>query len=207
MMGGLRRVMSRFATGVTVLTAGGGVPQGMTANAFTSVSLEPPLVLCCLSLDARLREAVAATGAFGVSLLSADQEDAARYFADRSRPDGVAQFSAYGWEPGPRTGAPLLSGSLGWLECEVERSYPGGDHVILLGRVVTALQGTGSEALLFVHGELRTVSPRGARAPDGEKTDRYVSPEAVTERDADSGRSPAPIISAHNWVSKQASAP
>lgn len=206
-MAGLRGVMSRFATGVTVLTVGGDAPHGMTANAFTSVSLDPPLVLCCVSLSARLYGAVTGTGTFGVSLLAAGQEGAARHFADKTRPDGPAQFSGFGWAPGPRTGAPLLSGSLGWLECEVERCYPGGDHAILLGRVVTALPGTGSEALLFVHGELRAASPRGTRAPGGPKTDRKVAPEAVTERDALSGRSPAPVISAHSWVSKQESAP
>lgn len=154
-MGGLRRVMSRFATGVTVLTVGGATPHGMTANAFTSVSLDPPLVLCCVSWSARLYKATADTGTFGVSLLAADQGDVARHFADGSRPEGAAQFAGYGWSPGPETGAPLLSGALGWLECEVERRYPGGDHAILLGRVATALPGAEADALLFLGGALR----------------------------------------------------
>lgn len=203
----LRRVMATFPTGVTVLTTGGATPQGMTANAFTSVSLDPPLVLCCVSLEARLYEAVTDTGTFGVSLLSAGQEDAARHFADRSRRDGVAQFSGHGWELGPRTGVPLLTGATGWLECAVERYYPGGDHAILLGRVVTALPGAGSEALLFVHGELCAGPPRESWGTEEAKTDRKASPDAVTERDADSGRSPAPTINAHSWLSKQTSAP
>ncbi|WP_159941970.1 MULTISPECIES: flavin reductase family protein [unclassified Nocardiopsis] len=158
-MDGLRRVMSRFATGVTVVTTGGSTPHGMTANAFTSVSLDPPLVLCCVSLTARLHAAVVGTGSFGVSLLAADQEDAARHFADGSRPEGRAQFDGYDWRPGPRTGAPLLSGALGWLECEVEHRYPGGDHAILLGRVLTALRGSRTEALLFADGALRAAPP------------------------------------------------
>ncbi|HKN99211.1 MAG TPA: flavin reductase family protein, partial [Pseudonocardiaceae bacterium] len=108
--------MSRFATGITVLTAGGEHGHGMTANAFTSVSLRPPLVLCCVAESARMHTAITTATSFGVSVLGADQEGLARYFADRRRPYGVAQFDSTEWLPGPRTGAPVLVNSLAWME-------------------------------------------------------------------------------------------
>src|SRR6266511_1971378 len=88
----LREVMSQFATGITVLTAAGDCGHGMTANAFTSVSLDPPLVLCCVARPARFHESVLCAGSFGVSFLAADQESVARYFADKRRPHGPTQF-------------------------------------------------------------------------------------------------------------------
>jgi flavin reductase len=144
----LREVMGQFATGVTVLTAAGEQPHGMTANAVTSVSLDPPMVLCCVAHTARLHKAIVAAGAFGVSVLGADQEDVARYFADRERPSGAEQFECMDCFPGQHTGAPLLAGSLAWLECELSEVYPGGDHSIFLGSVLTASRGAG-QVLMF----------------------------------------------------------
>lgn len=160
----LREVMSQFATGVTVLTAGGEHSHGMTANAVTSVSLEPPLVLCCIARTARLHEVILSTRSFGVSMLGADQEDFARYFADRRRPRGLAQFDAVDWWPGPHTGAPLLSGSLAWLECELAEVYDGGDHSIFLGNVLSASRGSSRQALLFFGGGFHQVLPPAARS-------------------------------------------
>ena len=157
----LRQVMSRFATGVTVLTTGGEHCHGMTANAFTSVSLDPPLVLCCVSRTARMHKAVTATRCFAVSVLAAGQGETARYFADRRRPAGPAPFDAVDWWPGPVTGAPLLSGALAWLECEVAAAYEGGDHSVFLGRVRSSVRGTGTEALLFFGGGFRAAGPGG----------------------------------------------
>ncbi|GAA3748503.1 flavin reductase family protein [Salinactinospora qingdaonensis] len=148
----LRQVMGRFPTGVTVLTAAGQHCHGMTANAFTSVSLDPPLVLCCVARTARMHKAITAEHRFAVSLLEAGQEQVARYFADRDRPAGPAQFDTVEWLPGPHTGAPLLSGSLAWLECEVAQVHEGGDHSIILGQVLSSTSGSGQEALLFFNG-------------------------------------------------------
>lgn len=144
----LRDVMGQFATGVTVLTAAGEFPHGMTANAVTSVSLEPPLVLCCVAHTARLHKSVIAAGGFGVSVLGAEQEGVARYFANRNRPSGAEQFDSVDWFPGQHTGAPLIAGSLAWLECELSEVYAGGDHSIFLGSVLTASRG-GGQVLMF----------------------------------------------------------
>ncbi|WP_047868699.1 flavin reductase family protein [Nocardiopsis sp. RV163] len=163
-MKSLRQVMSTFATGVTVITVGGANPHGMTANAFCSVSLDPPLVLCCVSGTARLHKAVAAEGHFAVSVLCAEQEGAARYFADRSRPYGHEQFASVDWLPGPRTGAPLISDALAWLECEVAEEHVAGDHSIFVGRVLEAVSGTERSALLFHGGSFRGLVDGSATA-------------------------------------------
>jgi flavin reductase (DIM6/NTAB) family NADH-FMN oxidoreductase RutF len=156
----LRDVMSQFATGITVLTAGGEHCHGMTANAFTSVSLDPPLVLCCVAATARMHSAITATRSFGVSMLGADQEPVARHFADRRRPYGIEQFSTTQWRPGPKTGAPVLANSLAWLECELAESYDGGDHSIFLGQVVGLGRRAGGGApLLFFGGDFHHVRP------------------------------------------------
>ncbi len=157
--GSLREVMSQFATGITVLTAGGVCGHGMTANSFTSVSLDPPLVLCCVARPARFHESVLCAESFGVSFLAADQEPVARYFADRRRPHGPAQFDAVDWVPGQHTGAPLLTGALAWLECRLEKTYDGGDHSIFLGKVLSSSCGPNRQALLFYSGGYHHILP------------------------------------------------
>ena len=148
----MRDVMGMFATGITVLTAGGEGPHGMTANAFSSVSLDPPLVLVCVARTAVMHGAILGTGSYAVSVLAGEQEHIARYFADRRRPRGVAQFDHVDWRPGPLTGAPLLEGSLAWMECEVTNVYSGGDHSIFLGEVLDIGRADESHALLFFGG-------------------------------------------------------
>lgn len=145
----LREVMSQFATGVVVLTVGGRHLHGMTANAFTSVSLDPPLVLCCVARNALMHTALSSARRFAVSIMGADQEDVARYFADKHRPLGTAQFDSVGWRPGARTQAPLLTDALAWLECELHESYGSGDHSIFIGSVLDCARGRGREGLLF----------------------------------------------------------
>jgi flavin reductase len=150
--GVLRAVLGRFATGVTVVAAGGDEPRGMTANSFTSVSIEPPLVLVCVNRNASIHRAVLESGSFAVSVLSARQEHVARYFADHSRPRGDAEFGAVDWSPAPRTGAPVLDGALAWLDCALAACYDGGDHVIFLGSVLASGSGSAHDALLFFGG-------------------------------------------------------
>lgn len=158
----LRRAVARFATGVVVLTVGGDHIHGMTANAFSSVSLDPPLVLCCVSHAAVMHNAITSTGSFAVSVLGADQETGARYFADQARPLGSRQFRDVSWDPGPRTGSPLLAGSLAWLECELADVFDAGDHSIFLGRVLSSAQATGRSGLIFFDGAYRQVVPAEA---------------------------------------------
>lgn len=148
----LRTVFGRFATGVTVLAAGTQTPRGMTANSFTSVSMEPPLILVCVNRNASIHQTVLESGAFAVSMLSARQEHVARYFADHKRPRGTAEFGAVGWSPGPSTGAPVIDGSLAWLDCRLAAAYDGGDHAIFVGSVLASGCGPAHDALLFYGG-------------------------------------------------------
>ncbi|PDP84380.1 flavin reductase [Glycomyces fuscus] len=160
----LRRVMSAFATGVAVITVGGEVPNGMTVNAFCSVSLDPPLVLCCVSRTARLHGALSGGGRFAVSVLNAEQEEVARRFADRARPHGWGQFPPPGWRLGGRSGAPLLTGALAWLECEAVQETVSGDHSVFVARVLGADTGEDRSALLFHGSAFRGL--RGAEPAD-----------------------------------------
>ncbi len=145
--------MAKFATGVTVITTPGPHVHGMTANAFTSVSLDPPLVLGCVARSAHLHEQVHQAGRFAVSILAADQCLVAMHFADRHRPADWQQFDAHEWFPGPCTGAPLIANAAGWLECEVVDLFPGGDHTIVVARVMDCVEGD-AEGLAFYRGEL-----------------------------------------------------
>src|SRR5207247_8310649 len=124
-----RNALERLATGVTVITA---VVQdsvhGMTANAFTSVSLDPPLVLVSVAKQARTHEYLSQARRFGVSVLSAEQEPFAWHFAGRPR-DGLK--ASFVW----KREVPLLQDALAHLVCSVETTYPGGDHTLYLGRV------------------------------------------------------------------------
>ncbi|MDX6741613.1 flavin reductase family protein [Actinocorallia sp. A-T 12471] len=152
----LRRAFGAFATGVTVITTGGKTPHGMTANSFASVSLDPPLVLVCIGRDAIMHHCLDAS--FGVSVLAAGQEALARHFADRRRPLGAAQFEGIGHRLGTRTGVPLLGGAVAHFECELWRTYDGGDHTIFLGRVLDLARSEDGDALVFVDGGFRSAA-------------------------------------------------
>lgn len=141
----LRAAFGLFATGITVVTTGRPRPCGMTANSFTSVSLDPALALVCVKRDAAFHHAVLETGAFAVSVLAAGQERLARHFADSRRPRGEREFDAVDTRPGPRTGAPLLAGALAWLELRLAAVYDGGDHAIFLGSVLEVGTGAGAD--------------------------------------------------------------
>jgi flavin reductase (DIM6/NTAB) family NADH-FMN oxidoreductase RutF len=148
----LREALGMFATGVTVVTVGGPAPHGMTANSFTSVSLDPPLVLVCVNRDSVMQRRLARADCFAVSVLDAAQLDVARRFADRSRPGGAAQFDGIDCEPGGCSGAPLIGGALAWLECRRWRAYDGGDHWIHVGRVLSVRRAAAGDALMFFEG-------------------------------------------------------
>ena len=150
-----RSTLGLFATGVTVVTAASGQPHGMTANAFSSVSKDPPMVLVCVDRDAVMHERLCTAGSFAVSVLAAGQEHVARYFANRLRPTGPAQFAPVDWVAGGRTGAPLLLGSLAWLECSLQDVFLAGDHSIFVGTVLELSRGAQRDALLFYSGRFR----------------------------------------------------
>jgi flavin reductase len=142
-----------FATGITVVTAAGkSAPHGMTANSFTSVSLSPPLVLVCVLREAAMHQAILDSESFAVSVLSTGQEEVARYFADRGRPRDEREFDVIDWLPGVHTGAPIVGGTLAWLECRLAAVYYGGDHSIFLGSVLGLGRSAERDALLFFGG-------------------------------------------------------
>jgi 3-hydroxy-9,10-secoandrosta-1,3,5(10)-triene-9,17-dione monooxygenase reductase component len=128
----LRAVMGRFATGVTVVTTAGegGRPLGSTANAVSSVSLSPPLVLVCLREESETLAALRRSGVFAINVLAEDQRGIADRFARRDAGwDGVHHEQR-------DTGSPLLDGTLATLDCAVHDETPGGDHAIVIGRVL-----------------------------------------------------------------------
>lgn len=132
----LRRTLADFASGVTVVTTNWhGVAHAMTATAFCSVSLDPPLVLVCVSKTSRFHQAVTSADGWAVSLLSGGQEPIARHFANRGR-ELATQFERIPHTPAPLTGAPLIGGALAWLECATYARHDGGDHTIVVGRVL-----------------------------------------------------------------------
>lgn len=140
-----KRALSRFATGVTVVTVTvGDEMHGMTASAFASVSLEPPRILVCLDKTSRTRALVRDSDTFAVSILAADQEAISRAFAHTGpKPfDGLSRKHAAG-------GAPLLDGALAWLECERVEVVDGGDHDIVIGEVTSCANGDGDPLIYF----------------------------------------------------------
>lgn len=157
----LRRTMGAFATGVTVVTSRmDGVMHGMTANAFTSVSLDPPLVLVCIDCSLRTHDLIADAGVFAVTVLACDQEQESRHFASR-RPLGEG-FDEVAWSPAPATGSPVLDRGLAYLDCSVERVLDGGDHSIFLGRVLgLGVLREECDPLVFFGGGYRGLVPTG----------------------------------------------
>ncbi len=127
--------VGRFATGITVVgVRSGDQTHAMTANSFTSVSLDPPLILICVSHNAVLHDLILGSGRWTVSVLGADQEHAARLFARRG--EAAEHLRTIPNHPGAYTDAPLIDGSLAYLECVTTATYPGGDHTIVIGEVV-----------------------------------------------------------------------
>ena len=148
----LRDAMGCFATGVTIVTAldAAGVPVGLTANSFTSVSLEPPLLLVCIANSSGTAPALREAGHFGVNVLQIGQQPASNRFATR----GADRFANLPWAPG-QTGVPLLGSSLVSFECERESLHEAGDHFILVGRVVRAQFEPHRDPLLYFRGKYR----------------------------------------------------
>ena len=147
-----RAVMGHFATGVTVVTAEG--PSGMTANAISSLSLDPLLALVCFDNDARTLTAVRESGRFGVCILASGQEALARRFA--SKLPEAEKFEGVEWSA--HDGIPVLHGALAWIGCTLHELLPGGDHTIGIGAVVAAESGPG-EPLVWWRGGYGAFSP------------------------------------------------
>jgi flavin reductase (DIM6/NTAB) family NADH-FMN oxidoreductase RutF len=152
-----RRVVGRFATGITVVTTvADGHDHAMTMSAFTSVSLDPLLVLFCVEKIARFHDTVLAQPAWAVSVLGADSAAASSHFATRGRP---LESGLTGWacHRGPRTGAAILDEAIAALECRTHSTVDGGDHTIVIGEVLAATTPSEGGPLVYFDGGYRTL--------------------------------------------------
>lgn len=148
-----KATVGRFATGVTVVTtASPSTLHGMTANAFTSVSLNPPLVLVCVARRAWMHDLLLSAASFAVNVLAEDQAATATWFARSDRPFGVEQFARVGWRPAERSRAPLLDGAVAHLDCDLHEALPGGDHSVVLGEVTRLARPVDAPPLLYYEG-------------------------------------------------------
>lgn len=144
----LRDILGHFATGVTVVTTCGesGVPVGLTANSFASVSLEPPLVVWSIALNAPSLDAFRHHGSFAINIMCDQSKELALRFARPSED----KFAGVNWAPG-RDGVPVLDAAAAVIQCRTDARLPGGDHEIYLGRVLD-FHKTGKSPLLFHKG-------------------------------------------------------
>ncbi len=152
-----RKIMGQFATGVTVITLQDGDDTwGMTANAVTSVSLDPPLVLVCVQRDNQTHPRLKQAGSFAMNILAADQQDLSDRYAYLGPKDcsGLELSRAV-------TGAPILPGTLGHVDCEVREIFAAGDHDIFLGEIVAGELAEG-EPLLYYQGGYRQLAAPAA---------------------------------------------
>ena len=146
-----RAALGAYATGVTVVTAiGTNGPSGATANAVTSLSLDPPMMLACLDRGSRTLTALRAQGRFGVNALAAGQEELAKRFAGKETE--AEKWDGVEWSESEEL--PRLPGALMWVACELRDLIDGGDHLILTGNVLAA-QSREGQPLLFHRGAYR----------------------------------------------------
>lgn len=166
--GAFRRLLGQFATGVTVITVQRGeLMHGMTANAFTSLSLDPPLVLFCVGKQSRMAHCLEGAEGFAVNILAEHQAEVSRHFAGRKETPGEIDLL----RRGPI--APLIPGSLGALSCTIEARHEGGDHWIIVGRVMEIHEADGdgnSNPLVFFRSRYaRLADDHGPRRPAREE--------------------------------------
>jgi len=140
-----RKALGHFATGVTVVTTRHhtGAPWGFTVNSFTSVSLEPPLILVCVGQGSESHQAMDHSNYFAVNFLSSQQQELSRHFASKS----PERFKAVEHVDSAH-GSPLIAGCLGFLECKKVDAHVYGDHTIIIGEVIAA-EVTGGDPLIF----------------------------------------------------------
>ena len=150
-----RQVLGHFPTGVTVVTATtADGPIGLSIGSFSSLSLDPPLVLFCAGRTSTTWPRIRDVGAFCVNILAEDQEDVCRVFAGR----GTDKFVGIGWRPS-LVGAPLLYGCLASLDCRIEEVHVGGDHDIVIGRVIDLELHRQGGPLVFFRGGYGRFAP------------------------------------------------
>jgi flavin reductase (DIM6/NTAB) family NADH-FMN oxidoreductase RutF len=161
-----RKALGQFASGITVVTTNhDDTLFGMTASSFTSVSLDPPLVLFCADKRARSGTMVGPAGFFAVNILAENQRDLSELFAgkgtDEERSDKLATISQKAV-----TGAPILPNVVAWLDCRVDRAIDAGDHIVYIGLVVASDVREDAKPLLYWHGNYQQLeSETNERAP------------------------------------------
>jgi 3-hydroxy-9,10-secoandrosta-1,3,5(10)-triene-9,17-dione monooxygenase reductase component len=143
-----RDTLGRFCSGVTVVTSvAAGEPVGLTCQSFSSVSLDPPLVMFVPAKTSRAWPLIRRAGFFCVNFLAEDQQEVSNTFATR----GADKFSGVGWTPST-TGAPILDGVVGHVDCTIHAVHEAGDHYVVLGRVQSLGLGADADPLLFYRG-------------------------------------------------------
>lgn len=155
-----RQVLGRFATGVAVVTTqSDGEPIGMTCQSFTSVSLDPPLVLFCPARTARTWPLIESARTFAINLLSAGDRELSTTMATK----GANKFDGVDWRPSAVTGSPLLASASAYIDCRLENVHEAGDHFVVLGRVVAlgalaSPPGDPTDPLIFFEGRYRRLA-------------------------------------------------
>lgn len=150
-----RAVLGQFATGVTIITAiDDGEPVGVAANSFTSVSIDPPLVLFCVGRGSSTWPRIEAARKFAVNILGEHQEELSGLFATK----GADRFGQTEWHVGVG-GSPVLHDTLAYLDCEFWNEYEGGDHIIVVGRVLDLGVQRDAGPLLFFRGKYGRIAP------------------------------------------------
>ncbi|WP_134323657.1 flavin reductase family protein [Cumulibacter soli] len=151
-----RSVLGNFASGVTIVTAmDDGEPVGLTAQSFTSLSLDPPLVMFCPKLTSTSWPRIEHAGHFAANILAEGQESLGMSFAK----SGGDKFADVGWSAG-LSGAPLLDGVLAYIDCQIEAVHPGGDHQIVIGRVLHLAADAGRKPLVYFRSAFESLRPR-----------------------------------------------
>lgn len=161
-----KAALARFPSGVTVITVvdtdapPGEQDHGMTASAFCSLSLDPPLILVCVKKGNATHDKLTRAGGFGVNILAADQVSVSNRFAGWWK-EGVSKWADLDLSRGAESGAPLIGGALARLDCQKFKALDGGDHTIFIGEVhgaeVSAADGADPEPLLYFFGGYRTI--------------------------------------------------
>jgi flavin reductase (DIM6/NTAB) family NADH-FMN oxidoreductase RutF len=151
-----KKCLSNFASGVTIVTTitGEGKSFGVTISSFTSLSLEPPLILFCLGKKSSVYKHFIETSHFAVSILTDTQQDISKRFALRDHQaiwDGIEYFH------GEQTNCPVIKNSAAYLECENYGHFDGGDHTIFIGKVLNASYNENSSPLIYCHSSYHTV--------------------------------------------------
>ena len=152
--GVLRTVLGSFCSGVTVVTAADDEPLGFTCQSFTSLSLDPPLVALCPARTSVTWPRIRDVGRFCVNVLADDQEELSQRFAH----SGDGKYAGLSWAPAP-SGAPMLDGTIAWIDCTLRAEYDGGDHTVVIGEVRDLSALPGRNPLLFYGSDYHRLGP------------------------------------------------